>query len=184
MDGCVSDFGIKSLIARDRKKELQKAAEEFAKTEDHAKPFAGIEFRSSRVFPRRFDTKSLPKIDPVKANPLPWAALEETEVGKKFAVKFYPYVDELDGKTVSISGFMQPSKRDEVSEFAFTEFPVGCWFCESPSPFQIVEVETKEGKLVPFRRELVTVTGKLVLNRTEPERLLFRIAEATVKLAE
>lgn len=181
-DGVVIEFGFKGEAARERRRVVRAAADELAKTEDHTKPFAGVEFASKRLFPKRFDVNSLPKIDPVKANPLPWAALDETEIGKKFTVKLLPYVDDLDGKTVTIAGFIQPQKVDEVTEFLLTEFAIGCWFCDSPGPLQIVQVDA--GKPIPFVTGLVTVTGKLQLNKTDPERLLFTITDATVKLAE
>lgn len=181
-DGVVIEFGFKGEAARERRRVVRAAADELAKTEDHTKPFAGVKFASERLFPRRFDVKSLPKIDPKGVNPLPWAALDETTVGKKFAVSFLPYVADLDGKTVSVAGFIQPQKADEVSEFLLTEFAVGCWFCDSPGPMQVVQVDA--AKPVPFVTGLVTVTGKLQLNKSDPERLLFTVTDATVKLAE
>ena len=183
LDACVTDFGIKSEDARERRKKYRTAADELDKAADH-KAFDGIKFASARAFPKRFDAGRLPKIDPTRANPLPWGALDETEVGKKFAVKHLPYVRDLDGKTVVLSGFMQPAKADEVTEFVLTEFPIGCWFCESPGPFQVVQVEAAGGKPVPFTRGMITVVGKLQLNRTDPERLLFAVVDSVVKGAE
>lgn len=183
LDGAVTEYGLKSELARERRTRYRSAADELEKAPDHT-PFDGLKFASDRVLPKRFDSSRLPKIDLARVNPLPWGALDETVVGKKFDVKYLPYVNDLDGKTVSLSGFMQPAKADEVTEFLFTEFPVGCWFCESPSAFQIVQVDVAGGKPVPFVRGLVTVTGKLHLNRTDPERLLFTVTDAKVKLAE
>jgi hypothetical protein len=183
LDGCVTEYGLKSEDARERRKRYRTAADELDKAADH-KPFDGIKFASARVFPKRFDLSRLPKIDPNRPNPLPWAVLDETEIGKKFVVKYLPYVNDLDGLPVSVSGFMQPAKADEVTEFLLTEFPVGCWFCESPGPLQIVQVDAADGKPIAFTRGMVTVTGKLHLNRTDPERLLFTVTDAKVKLAE
>lgn len=183
-DGVVMDFGFKGEAARERRRLVRAEAEQAEKTDDHTKPFAGVAFASKRLFPRRFDVATLPKIDPAKANPLPWAALDETEVGKRFAVSFLPYVADLDGKRVTLHGYIQPQKRDEVTDFLLTEFPVGCWFCDSPGPMQIVQVESAGGKAVAFTPGLVAVTGTLKLNRTDPERLLFTITEAVVKQPE
>jgi hypothetical protein len=79
---------------------------------------------------------------------------------------------------------MQPVKADEVAEFLLTEFPVGCWFCESPSPTQVLGVECAGGKPVPLVRRMITVTGTFRLNRTDPERLLFTVTNAVVKGVE
>lgn len=182
LDGVVIEFNFKGEVARERRRVVRAAADELAKTEDHSKPFGGVKFASKRFLPKRFDVKSLPKIDPKGTNPLPWAALDETEIGKRFDVKFLPYVADLDGKTVTVSGFIQPQKSDEVQQFLLTEFAVGCWFCDSPGPLQIVQVDA--AKAVPFVTGMVTVTGMLQLNKTDPERLLFTITDATVKLAE
>jgi hypothetical protein len=183
LDGAVTEYGLASAAARDRRKQFRTTADELEKAADH-RPFDGIRFASPRVFPRRFDVSRLPKIDPAKPTPLPWGALDETEIGKKFAVKYLGYVSDLDGKPVSISGYMQPVRADEVTAFVLTEFPVGCWFCESPGPLQAVQVEAADGKPVPMVRGMVTVTGTLQLNRSDPERMLFTVTDARVKLAE
>jgi hypothetical protein len=183
LDGCVTELGLKSEEARERRKRYRTAADELDRATDH-KLFDGVKFASARVFPRRFDTSRLPPIDRARPNPLPWGALDETEIGRKFTVTFLPHVAALDGLTVTVSGYMQPAKADEVSEFALTEFPVGCWFCDAPGLLQLVQVATAGGKPVPQVRGMVTVTGKLVLNRTDSERLLFAVTDASVKLAE
>lgn len=183
LDGCVTELGLKSEDARERRKRYRAAADELDRATDH-KPFDGVKFASARVFPRRFDVSRLPPVDRTRPNPLPWGALDETEIGRKFTVTFLPHVAALDGLTVSASGYMQPAKADEVSEFVLTEFPVGCWFCDSPGLTQLVQVTTAGGKPVPQVRGMVTVTGKLTLNRTDPERLLFAVTDAAVKLAE
>ena len=183
-DGVVIEFGFKGETARERRRVVRAAADELAKTDDHTKPFIGVKFVSKRLFPRRFDAGTLPKIDPAKANPLPWGALDETDVGKGFEVKFLPYVADLDGKTVTLLGSMQPQKRDAVTHFLLTEFSVGCWFCDAPGPLQVVQVEAAGGKAVPFATGMIAVTGTLKLNRDDPERLLFTITDATVKRPE
>jgi len=184
MDGAVGEFGLGNAAARERRKAFRQAADELDTKDDHKKPFGGIKFASSRVFPRRFDAAKLPKIDPNGTNPMPWAALDETEVAKPFEPKYLPYVGDLDGKTVSITGFLQPTRRDAANEFLLGEFAVGCWFCDAPGPLQIVQVTLAKGKTIDPIRGPITVTGTWRLNRSEPERLLFTIDEAAVKLAE
>jgi hypothetical protein len=183
LDGCVTEMGLASATARERRKRFREEVEAWEKQPDH-QPFRGISFASQRVFPKRFDASWLPKIHPSMPNPLPWGALDETEIGKKFAVRFLPYVDELDGKTVQISGYMIPSKTDTVTEFLISEFPIGCWFCESPGPLQLLRVESADGKPISTTTGLVTITGTLRLNRTDPEQHVFSVTGATVRGAE
>jgi hypothetical protein len=68
----------------------------------------------------------------------------------------------------------------DLTGFLLTEFAVGCWFCESPGPTQLVTVELEDGRTVDVTRTAVKVTGTLRLNRTEPERYPFTIADAVV----
>jgi hypothetical protein len=71
-----------------------------------------------------------------------------------------------------------------VTGFLLLEYPVGCWFCESPEATGLVSVELARGKSVDFKKGLVKVTGTLVLNRTDPETYLFRLSEARVGEAD
>jgi hypothetical protein len=87
----------------------------------------------------------------------------------------------LDGKTVSLSGFMQPiGDRFEVSEFFLIEYPVGCWFCETPPPTGLMFIELPAGKSLTIKRGMVKVEGKLKLNATDPEDFLFSLKDARV----
>jgi hypothetical protein len=74
---------------------------------------------------------------------------------------------------------MQPlGKETKAGAFLLLEYPVGCWFCESPEPTGLVGVELKGGTEVDLKRGLVKISGTLKLNRTDPEAFLFRITEA------
>ena len=72
-------------------------------------------------------------------NPLPWAVLAETAVDPPFRPRFHKHLTELDGKKVSLTGFMQPLTMDvTVLGFMLIEYPIGCWFCETPEPAGIM----------------------------------------------
>jgi hypothetical protein len=98
---------------------------------------------------------------------------------------FLKYLEQLDGKTVTLTGFMQPV-RDELSVtgFLMLEYPIGCWFCETPEATGLVSVELKAGNTAEFRKGLVKVTGTLTLNRTDPETYFFSVANARVGEAD
>jgi len=183
LDGCVGDFGLKSEDARARRKVYRAAADELAKTEDHATHRGTQTFKSARLFAKLTDEARLPKIDPAGVNRLPWAALGDTAIGPKFAPNFLKRVADLDGKTVELVGFMRPF-GGATEEFVLTEFPVGCWFCDQPGPLQVAVVELAGGKRTDYLPGAVVVTGKLELNRTDPEKHLFAVTAARVKLPE
>ena len=108
--------------------------------------------------------------------------VRKTDIREKVQAKFFAkYLKELDGKTISLSGFMQPLGEDlEVSSFMLIEYPVGCWYCEVPEITGIVLGELPPGKTTTFTRTLVKITGKLTLNRTDPENFLFTISKVKV----
>lgn len=96
---------------------------------------------------------------------------------------FPEHLSKLDGKTVAIVGFIQPlGDAKEFRGFLLLEYPIGCWFCETPEPTGLVSVELAAGMKATARRGPVKVTGVLELNRDNPEDFLFRLKDA--KLGE
>ena len=174
MDGVVTEFALTTREARERRQRYRSAADEIAKLPDseHAKYRGDIVFKSPRAVGRTLDSAALPAIRPDGVNPLPWAVLAETVVDKPFRPKFHKHLQQLDGKTVSLTGFMQPVSMDPtVTGFMLIEYPIGCWFCETPEPAGIIYVEIAGGKAVPVKRGRVKVEGTLKLNTTRPRRL-------------
>ena len=84
---------------------------------------------------------------------------------------------------MTLNGFMQPLGDNlDGGAFLFIEYPVGCWFCEMPELTGMVYIELPPGRTVNFRRDLLRVTGRLVLNATDPEEFLYTLRQA--KIAE
>jgi len=168
----------------------REAADELAKQGDNAKTthegHAGlIKPRSRRPFASHLDESSLPPINEKGVTPMPWVVLAETTLDKKFTPTFAKYLKELDGKQISLSGFMQPLGEElESSTFMLIEYPVGCWYCEMPEITAIVFVELPVGKTVSVTRGLMKVTGTLKLNTTDPENFLYTISKAKVTEAD
>src|SRR5439155_19024033 len=114
-------------------------------------------------------------------NALPWPLLAETALDRKHRPTFPKYLKELDGKRVTVQGFMQPLRDDpDVAAFMFIEYPVGCWYCEMPELTGIVYVELPAGKSTAYTRGIVRVTGRLTLNPTDPEDFLYTLRQAKV----
>ncbi|MDB5313193.1 MAG: hypothetical protein JWO38_7395 [Gemmataceae bacterium] len=183
LDGCVTEFGMASPDLRARRQVYRAAADELAKKPDHEKHRGTFLAKSARPLGRRFDLSSLPAIRAAGPNPLPWGVIAETTIDARARPTFPKHLDQLDGKTVVLTGFVQPvGDAKEFGGFLLLEYPVGCWFCETPEPTGLVSVELAAGKRTAARRELVKVTGVLVLNRDNPEDFLFRVKDA--KLGE
>lgn len=179
LDGCVTEFALGAEDVRKHRLVYRAAADELAKNPEHEGHKLTLKTKSMRPLVKAFDESTLPAIKADGVNLLPWPVLGATTTDGKGRPLFIKYLAELDGKTVTINGFMQPL-RDEltVSGFLLLEYPVGCWFCETPEPTGLVSVELKTGKTSDAKKGLVKVTGTLVLNRTDPETYLFRLTDA------
>src|SRR5262249_29151378 len=170
---------------RKHRQAFRAAADELAKKPELDQHKILLKGKSPRPLVKAFDESTLPAIKADRANPLPWPVLTATTTDAKGRPVFLKYLEQLDGKTVTILGFMQPV-RDELSVtgFLLLEYPVGCWFCETPEATGLVSIELKAGKSADFRKGLVKVTGTLSLNRTDPEGYLFTITDARVGEAD
>jgi hypothetical protein len=184
MDGVVTEFALTIPEARERRALYRSAADEIAKLPDaeHSKYRGDIVFKSPRAVGRTLDATALPAVRADGVNALPWAVLSETVVDKPFRPRFHQHLAKLDGKAVSMTGFMQPvSMAPTVTGFMFIEYPIGCWFCETPEPAGIIYVEIAGGKAVPLKRGRIKVEGTLKLNSNDPEDFLYTLTGASVR---
>ncbi|HWG41439.1 MAG TPA: DUF3299 domain-containing protein [Gemmataceae bacterium] len=190
MDGCVTEFGLRASDLRNHRRAYRTATDERAKKEGDAKTMheghLGLfKPRSLRPLVRKLDQTPLPSIDPKGVNVLPWSIVTETTLDRRYRPTFPRYLKELDGKQVTVSGYMQPLGDDaDLSAFLLIEYPVGCWYCEQPEMTAIVLVELPEGKTHGYTRGQVQVRGKLVLNARDPENFLYTIREAKISEEE
>ncbi|HJZ92688.1 MAG TPA: tetratricopeptide repeat protein [Gemmataceae bacterium] len=184
LEGVVTEFAFTTPEVRERRKLYRAAADEIARLPDseHAKYRGDVVFKSTRPITRQFDPASLPEIRPDGVNFLPWPVLAETVIDKPFRPRFLKHLEKLDGKQVALTGFMQPVTTDvEASGFMLIEYPIGCWFCETPEPAGIIYVEVAGGKSVPVKRGRIKVEGTLKLNKSDPEDFLYTLSGATVR---
>jgi hypothetical protein len=181
MEGCLTQFGMQTKeLVRKRQLTLEAIDDRAAKGEHDA---ASTTFKAASKQPllARLDEATLPAISATGVNKLPWALISETTIDRKFRPSFAKYLKDLDGKTVTIMGFMQPlDAAQDVSMMMFIENPVGCWYCEMPEPTEILFVQMPDGKTTPFTDGMVRITGQLVLNMTDPEEFLYTIRDAKV----
>jgi hypothetical protein len=184
MDGCVTQFGMQDPELRKRRNLTKELASELAKSSGKAvhEGHAGIlPARSKRPLLTRLDATPLPPIKATGLNALPWPLLAETTLDKKYRPTFAKYLQELNGKQVTLNGFLQPLDEElRSSTYMVIEYPVGCWYCEAPDVTSIVFVELRKGKMKDYTREMIKVTGKLVLNATDPENFLYTITDAKI----
>jgi hypothetical protein len=181
MEGCVTQFGMQSKELGHRRQLTQEAVEARAEKGEHDAGATTFKAVSRQPLLTRLDEALLPPISATGVNVLPWTLVSETAVDRKFRPTFAKYLKDLDGKQVSIVGFMQALGGElDVTMFMFIENPVGCWYCEMPEPTEIIFVELPANRTAPYIDTMVRVTGRLVLNSTDPEEFLYTIRDAKV----
>jgi tetratricopeptide (TPR) repeat protein len=189
LDGCVTEFALRHPDLKEHRQIARAAADELGKKPpaEGAKAFheeahaGGFKPKSLRPLANKLDAVPLPPVVADGVNVLPWSVLTETTVDRKFNVNFARYARELDGKTVTLNGYMQPlGDGAETNAFMLIEYPVGCWYCETPDVTGIVLVELPAGRVKSVTRGPVRVEGKLSLNGTDPENFLYTVGKAKV----
>src|SRR5262249_5298767 len=175
-DGLVTEFAQTAPELRQRRRQLKAladAAPPASQTNDARaahEGHQGIVFRSPRPLNRKFDVSQLPEPSADRTNLLPWGVLTETTLDPKYRPSFPDYLKKLDGKAVAVTGFMQPLGEDtELSAFLFIEYPVGCWFCETPPPNGILLIELPAGKSRRRGPDWGKAKGKLNWTRPTPK---------------
>jgi len=190
LDGCVTEFGLRSPLLREHRRAFRAAAEQGAKSgapakiqhENHARLFKP---RASRPLICKFDSTPLPPIDPKGVNVLPWSVVTETTLDRHYRPTFPRYLKDLDGKQVMLNGYLQPlGEAANLNAFLLVEYPIGCWYCEQPETTAIILVELPEGKAHPYTRSQVRICGKLILNTNNPENFLYTIHDAEISQSE
>jgi Tfp pilus assembly protein PilF len=187
MDGCVTEFGLRAPDLRRHRRLMREAAGKLAKSgptsrKEHEGHAGLLKTRSPRPLVDRRAAEALPPIQPDGVNALPWFVLTQTSLDRRYRPTFPKYLRQLDGKRVTLTGYMQPlGDGQEMNSFLLIEYPVGCWYCETPELVAMVLVEMPPEQSHTFTREPVTVTGKLKLNATEPEDFLYAVRGAAVK---
>ncbi len=183
LEGCVSEYAMASVDLRQRRQIYRDAADAIAKLPDaeHAKYKGDIVMKSPRPLLRKVDISMLPPIREKGVNSLSWLVIDETTLNRQFKPTFHKYLEQLEGKQVAMTGFMYSGATElELASFLFVEYPIGCWFCETPETTAIVFVEMLGGKVTTLKRGVVKVEGKLKLNRTDPEGYLYTLEDAKV----
>jgi|TARA_B100000242_G_C42597548_1_gene282336 hypothetical protein len=88
-------------------------------------------------------------------------------------------VEELDDKEVRITGFMLTLSPDE-DIYVLSQNPYAdCFFCGYGGPESAIELRLKPGHESFLMDELVTVTGRLELNRIDISSGVYIMHDAT-----
>ena len=115
----------------------------------------------------------------------PWQVLMQanyeevsTPEGRRWVPQFPADVEQLNDKTVRISGFMIPLGYEEKqSHFLISAYPGhGCYFHLPGGPSAVMEVKATKG--VEFSYDTISIQGRLSLLRDDPYGLFYRLTDA------
>jgi hypothetical protein len=97
-----------------------------------------------------------------------------------FNIIFTPRAKAINGKQITISGFMVPLESNEkFSHFLLSRRAPSCGFCAPSRPNEIVEVFTS--KPVMWEENFVTISGILILANDAQKGIFFQMKNAEVK---
>ncbi|MBK9640648.1 MAG: hypothetical protein IPO72_04970 [Saprospiraceae bacterium] len=90
---------------------------------------------------------------------------------------FSPEVKALEGKEIYLKGYIIPTDGYKShKEFVFSAFPYSsCFFCGQAGPETVLEVAAK--KPIQYTSEPIEIRGKLRLNKTDVNRLMYQLYE-------
>jgi len=104
----------------------------------------------------------------------------QDEYGEIYVPKFGEEVRKMEGKLVSLKGFIIPFEgMFEPKHIIISSLPIAaCFFCGGSGPETVAEAYLKEE--IKYSSKPVTVTGKLVLNDTDYDQLMYILKDAKV----
>lgn len=103
------------------------------------------------------------------------------EYGEIFVPKFGPTIKALEGKEITLSGYIIPFEgMFEPDHLIVSSVPVAsCFFCGGAGPESVAEIYLDEP--VKYTAKKVTFTGKLTLNDSDVDQLMYILKEAKLE---
>jgi len=104
----------------------------------------------------------------------------QDEYGEVYVPKFGEEVKKMEGQRVSLKGFIIPFEgMFEPKHIILSSLPIAaCFFCGGSGPETVAEAYLKEE--IKYTSKPVTVTGKLTLNNTDYDQLMYVLKDASV----
>lgn len=85
---------------------------------------------------------------------------------------------ELDGKQVTVSGYIIPIDV-ELNQYVLSAFPFSaCFFCGAAGPESVMAIYFQKGSKTYKTDQRLTLTGTLMLNETDVDELVYILEDA------
>lgn len=98
--------------------------------------------------------------------------------GYEYVPHFSDKIKSLDGKTITISGYMYPIEETQTHRyFMLSYYPIKiCFFCGGAGPESVIEISAKQA--IRLQQKKIKLRGKLKLNYHDSERLFYILINA------
>ena len=94
-----------------------------------------------------------------------------------YTITYIPGVKAMNGKTVTISGFMLPlESKDKFSHFLLGKNAPTCAYCPPSGPNEVVEVFSSRPMM--WKENLITISGTLILVKDGSKGVFFQMKDA------
>ena len=98
--------------------------------------------------------------------------------------QFTPEIKALNGKTITVSGYILPTDLYEGNFSVLSAYPMAqCFFCGGAGPESVMEVYVRNSRR-NFATERVTFKGTLELNDSDSSHLIYKLKDAVVYFSE
>jgi len=122
----------------------------------------------------------LPKVHDALWSKLVGCEVSYDDKSGVYGISLTPEVKALDGKTVTVRGFVLPMDgSDRTRHFLVSRNTPVCMFCPPGQPNEVIEVRSPHA--VDWTDKIVTVTGRFHLINDKEKALFFRMEDAKVK---
>jgi hypothetical protein len=142
-----------------------------------------IEESTSQPLDERKIQEALPQSKDAMWNTLAKCKVHFDEKKYKYSIAYTKKVKAMEGKPITISGFVMPLDATETfSHFLLSKRTPTCFFCPPGEPNEIVEVFTK--KPIKWSGDIITVTGTLKFTSNPDLGLFFQVGDAEANAAK
>lgn len=106
----------------------------------------------------------------------------QDEYGEIYVPKFGKEIQKMEGKIVSLKGFIVPFEgMFEPTRIILSSLPIAsCFFCGGSGPETVAEAFLTEE--IKYTAKPVTVTGVMTLNDTDYDQLMYVLKDAKTSI--